>query len=183
VSDWLPVLVRRSKTQKQSWQLEVNEHVVCLMDEAAETGVILGAIPNDEDTPDPGEGLGKCRILFSDGTLFEYDVNTGKMTVDVKGDLKAIATGKATVEAPNIELAGDVKITGLLTVTGAATMAAVSAAGLSIKPGGKMTQEGGGNLVADVNIETTGDVIAGTVSLKNHTHTAPSGGGPTSAPL
>jgi phage baseplate assembly protein V len=203
VSDWLPVLVRRSKSNKQSWQLEVNEHVVCMMDEEAEAGVVLGAIPNDEDKPDPGEAAGKCRILFSDGTLFEYNINSGEMTVDVKGQLKAKTTGacsidagtqltgkagvKATVEAPNIELTGNVKINGVLVVTGAATMAAVSAAGLSIQPGGKMTQEGGGSLKADVNIETTGtitgsDVKAGTVSLKTHTHISGASGSPTSPP-
>jgi phage baseplate assembly protein V len=188
VSDWLPVLVRRSKTEKESWQLEVNEHVVCFMDEHLENGVCLGAIPSEEDSPDPGEAKGKFRKLFSDGTLIEYDKTAGKLTVDVKGQLEAKATGaasidtlttlnatagvKATVQAPVIELTGNVVVSGTLT-----------AGGVVIAPGGTIGTQGGGPLQATGNIETTGDVVAGGKSLKTHTHTAPSGGGPTSPPL
>lgn len=191
VSDWLPVLVRRSKAEKESWQLEVNEHVVCLMDEFCEEGVCIGAIHNDEDQPDPGEAAGKFRKLFSDGTLFEYDVQAHEMNVDVKGKLTAKTTGackidagtnlegnagvKAIVVAPIIELTGAVKITGPLTVTGPATMAAIAATAIATT--------GGGSIVSTGDISTTGDVVAGGKSLKTHTHTAPSGGGPTSPPL
>lgn len=202
VSDWLPVLVRKSKTEKESWPLDVNEHVVCFMDEHLENGVCLGAIHNAEDTPDPDEAAGKFRKKFSDGTLIEYDKNSHKLTVDVKGSLEAKTTGncsidtetnltgnagvKAIVTAPNIELTGNVKITGLLTVTGAATMAGVAAASLAIAPGGGITKQGGGAL--DFDIETTGqvkgsEVLAGTVALSTHKHTAPSGGGLTSTPI
>jgi phage baseplate assembly protein V len=172
VSDWLPVMVRKSKSEKESWQLEINEHVVCIMDEHGEFGVCLGAIPNDEDTPDPGEGAGKFRKIFSDGTEIEYDSNTKKLTVDVKGELTGKATIKATVEAPLIELTGNVVISGTVT-----------AAGLVIAAGGTMGMQDGSPLKATGDIETTGDVKAGLISLSTHKHTAPSGGGPTSTPI
>lgn len=193
VSDWLPVLVRRSKTQKHSWQLEVNEHVVCLMDEHCEEGVVLGAIPNDEDKPDPGEAAGKFRIVFSDGTLFEYDINSGKMKVDVKGDLEAKTTGqcsidagtnlkgnagiKASVVAPTIELTGNVQISGTCTVAGA-----LMAGGIATTGGGSIVSEG--DIITTGGISATGDVVAGTVKLKTHIHPGiQPGAGSTGTPI
>lgn len=201
VSDWLPVMVRKSKSEKESWQLEENEHVVCLVDQHCEEGVVIGAIPNEQDTPDPGEAKGKFRKKFSDGTVFEYDVNSHKMTVDVKGQLEAKTTGackidagtnlegnagvKATVQAPNIELTGSVKITGPLLVTGPTTAAAISAASLaagaiSTTGGGSITSEGDISVIG--GISATGDVVAGTKSLKLHTHSGVQPGGGTSGP-
>lgn len=167
--------MRKSLKDKESWQLEINEHVVCMMDCHCNEGVCLGAIPNQQDPPDSGEGKGKYRKLFADGTLIEYNQNTGKMKVDVKGDLDAIVQAKATVTAPNIELAGAVKITGACIVTGA-----LSAASIATTGGGTITSAGNMNVVG--TIQASGDVLAGTKSLSSHTHIAPSGGGVTSTP-
>lgn len=176
VSDWLPVLVHKSKSDKESWQLEINEHVVCLVDEYCNEGVILGAISSEADSPDPDEGPGKFRKLFSDGTLIEYDKNSHKLTVDVKGELEATTTGKAsinagtdlegnatvkaTIKAPMIELTGNVIVSGTL-----------SAAAISTVPGAG----GDGKMQIAGDIESTGqisgtDVKAGEISLLTHKH-------------
>lgn len=191
VSDFLPVLVRKSKTDKESWQLEINEHVVCIMDENCNEGVIIGAIPNENDLPDTGEGAGKFRKLFSDGTLIEYDKNAHKLLVDVKGSaevktttsakidagttLEAKAGVKATIEAVAIELKGVVTITGACTITGA-----LAAAGIA--------STGGLPISATGDISTTGDIKAGAgtaaISLKNHKHGGvQTGGGLSGLPL
>src|SRR5688572_12748387 len=80
VTSWLPMLVRKSKSDKDSWPLEVNEHVACMMDKYCNEGVILGAIYSDVDTPDSGEGPGKFRKKFSDGTVIEYDSEGHELT-------------------------------------------------------------------------------------------------------
>ncbi len=186
VSDWLPVGVRKSMNQKESWPLEINEHVFCMMDEHCEHGVVLCAIHNETDVPDSGESAGKFRKKFSDGTILEYDVNTHKLKADVKGDvdiisstnLSAKSTVKATVESASVEieaaviaLKGNVAITGTATVSGT-----ITAAGIATVGGGAVTSSG--------DISTTGDVIAGGKSLKNHTHGGiQPGGGTTSPPL
>lgn len=160
--------------------MEVNEHVVCLMDKYAEEGVCIGAIYNEVDTPDPGEAAGKFRKLFSDGTLIEYDKNAHKLTVDVKGQLEAIATGdvtidtqtnlkgtaaiKATIEAPAIALTGNVVVSGSL-----------EAAAISVAAGGSISMKDSSKLNIDGGITTTGeidasDVKAGAVSLLTHVH-------------
>lgn len=192
VSDWLPVLVRRSKTDKESWQMEPNEHVVCLVDCYCEEGVCLGAIYNEEDTPDPGEAAGKFRKLFSDGTLIEYDKNSKKLTVDVKGSLKANTTDDAeidtltnatikagvmaTVEAPTINLTGNVVVAGSL-----------EAGAIAIAGGGAMSMKDGSPLKIDGGLDATGaiqgsDVIAGTISLKTHIHPGVQPGAGTTGP-
>jgi phage baseplate assembly protein V len=168
VTDWLPVLVRKSKSDKESWQLEIKEHVVCLMDPYCNEGVILGAIPNETDTPDPGEAAGKFRKKFSDGTVIEYDKGAHKLFVDVKGSLEAKTTGaakidaatqldakagvKAIVTAPIIELTGNVVVSGTLSC-------------------GAITVTGGAGVSMTGDLSTTGDVLAGGKSLKTHVHT------------
>lgn len=202
VTGWWPIIKHTSLKDKESWPLNVQEHVACLCDERLEEGVILGAIHNEEDVPDSGAGAGKFRKVFEDGTVLEYDKTAHKLTADIKGDLLAKTTGNAaidasgtltakagstaTVEATSIQLKGNTSITGNLTVsgtaaiTGATTMAALSAQAISATG---MSITGGGTMQSDGTIQTAGDVIAGGKSLKNHTHTAPSGGGTTSAPL
>jgi len=179
VTDWLSVLVGKSLNDRQSWPLEVNEHVACLMDEHCEEGICLGAITNESDQ-DAGEAPGKFRKIFTDGTLIEYDKNGKKLTVDVKGSLEAKTDGeasidagttlsgkagaKATIQAPAIELTGNVVVKGSL-IAGSIMVAA----------GGTLSSENGAPLKADVDIETTGtikasDVKAGLISLSTHKH-------------
>ncbi len=195
VSDWLPVLVRKSKTQKESWQLEANEHVVCLVDCHCEEGVVIGAIPNAQDGPDPGEGAGKFRKKFSDGTVFEYDINSHEMTVDVKGKLNATTTGDALIDSgakltaksqgeaiidagtnlkgnatiKAIVTAPNIELTGAVKVTGALLVTgAITAGAIATTGGGSITSEG--DITTIGGIIATGDIIAGTKSLKNHVH-------------
>jgi phage baseplate assembly protein V len=98
VSDWLPVIVRKTFTDKESWQLEPNEDVVCIMDKHCEEGVIIGAKVNDEDGPDPDEAAGKFRMLFSDGSLIEYDKNASKFTQTINSS-SFLQDGKFTISA------------------------------------------------------------------------------------
>lgn len=192
VTDWIPVLFRKTKSDKESWQLEINEHIVCLMDHNCNTGVCLGAICNDEDEPDPGEGKGKFRKLFSDGTLIEYDKEAQKLTVDVKGELNATTTGKAainagtnlegnatvkaTITAPLIELTGNVTVSGTLAAAAISTVPGAGGSG-KLQIGGDI--EASGKLTATGEISGS-DIKAGTISLKTHKHSGVTTGGGTS---
>lgn len=77
VSDWLPIVKVRAMNSDINWPLVVNEQVACMMnvteDDMGDTGVILGAINNDEDKPDSDAGEKKLRLKFADGASFEYD--------------------------------------------------------------------------------------------------------------
>lgn len=163
VTDWWPILMHTTLKDKTSWPLNVNEHVVCLCDQRLEEGVVLGAIHNDIDTPDPGAGPGKFRKKFEDGTILEYDKGTH--------ELKATVIGKVTIIAPEVDITGNVVITGNLAFSG--TLGAGAGGTALTFDGSKLT-------VPDV--QATDDVKAGGVSLKSHTHSGVTTGSGSSGP-
>ncbi|MDD3012624.1 MAG: phage baseplate assembly protein V [Candidatus Gastranaerophilales bacterium] len=81
-SYWLSVL--QSKTLKDKFYIlpDTGEHVVCLMDENSEEGVILGAIYSEADTC-PISSKDKILAKFSDGTSIEIDKSQGNLTINV----------------------------------------------------------------------------------------------------
>jgi phage baseplate assembly protein V len=95
-SDWLPVMQKKTLQDKAYWMPDTGEHVVCLMDDNAEFGVIIGAIYSDADTP-PVSSKDKYHVRFNDGTTLEYDRAAHLLKADVKGDINVLATGKADV--------------------------------------------------------------------------------------
>jgi phage baseplate assembly protein V len=180
VTDWWPIVRMTSLKDKQSWILNATEHVVCLCDERLEDGVVLGAIHNDEDVPDSGAGPGKFRQVFEDGTVLEYDKGSheftgtikGKATINADSDVKIATLGKATIQAVEVDIVGNVAITGNLSFSG--TLAGGSAGAVSFD-GSKLTAP---------NLEGTSDVKVGSVSLKSHTHPGvTTGSGSTGLPV
>jgi phage baseplate assembly protein V len=97
LSYWLPVI--QAKTLKDKFYVlpDLGEHVVCLMDENLEDGVILGAIYSDADLV-PVISKDKFKIKFNDSTEIEYD--------RVEHILNIIC--------PNINIEGIINHTGLL---------------------------------------------------------------------
>lgn len=89
VSHWLPVVVNGSRDNKYFHIFDVNEHVVCLMDEYSENGVVIGAIYDSQNAA--GVSKDKARIEFSDGAIVEYDRSVSSMKV-------AISTTEITVK-------------------------------------------------------------------------------------
>lgn len=177
-SDWWPVIFPTTLKDKTSWTLNVQEHVACACDEFCDTGIIIGCIYSEADPVDNRAAQGKFRTVFEDGTEIEYDKYNHQLTASVKGsvtvtatkdieastqtNLKAKAVIQATIEAPNIQLKGNVTVVGQL-----------MAAGISAAPMQGVT--GSGKITAEGDIETTGeikagDVKAGTISLLTHKH-------------
>lgn len=190
VSAPLKISVMRAMGDQISFPFVVNEHVWCMMDEHCEYGVIGGAIYDENNTP-AGSAAGKLLISFGDNSTIEYDRNSHTLSIDVKGDvtvkcntLEAEVTGAAKVTAETVEIdATETTIKGILNVTGAANIEGVASVGglASFTPGSPVDGS-----TADLHVKSvtsTGDIKAGTISLETHTHTAPSGGGPTTAPL
>jgi phage baseplate assembly protein V len=189
VSDWLQVCVMGAISDSFSHTFTINEQVACLMDENSEEGVILGALFNDSKSPNGG-GKGIFRVKFEDNSVIEYNKNTHKYTLDIKGEISikstsvvnidsvnanvntsgtasisatnanVTATTLAKIEAPIIQLNGIVAVTGPITVTG--------------------TISGPSGTPVTGNLEVAGDVKAGTVSLKTHVHSGVTTGGGTS---
>lgn len=139
ISDWLPVMQHKTLKDKFYFLPDLGEHVVCMMDENDEAGVVLGAIYSAADTP-PANSPDLYHVTFSDGTVIEYDRSAHKLTADVKGSVELNATGTITsdsqglttikasagivLQAPSINMAsysggaGSGIINGTLRVTG-----------------------------------------------------------------
>lgn len=125
VSYWLPVMQKKTLKDKAYWMPDIQEHVVCLMDENDEFGVVLGAIYSDADTP-PVDSQNKCHIVFEDGTVIEYDRSAHKLTATVQGDIEVEATGslvanisgETTITTPTCILNGSLQVNGNINAAG-----------------------------------------------------------------
>lgn len=102
VSGWLPILQTNTLSNKESRTFDVNEHVVVMMDENCEDGVIMGAIYSDSDTP-PGEsGKDIWMKTFNNGTKIKVDRSSNEIEINV-GSGKVKITG-------DVEIAGKLKV-------------------------------------------------------------------------
>jgi len=183
VSAPLKMSVMRSGPDQVSFPYDINEHVWCLMDEHCEYGVIGGAVYDEGNKPPAGAGKGKLIIRFDDSSMIEYDRNSSILTLNLQGkavinctEADLTCTGNANITAV------ETNIDGILNVTGAANIQGVVAVGGLAAISGSVIAGSAADLQVK-SVTTTGDVQAGGKSLKTHTHTAPSGGGPTSPPL
>jgi len=145
-SAWFPVL--QSGTVGTTWFRcpRLGERVIVTrFADGSEKGVVVGAIYNGSVRSPSQDNLDNLHVTFDDDTSLTFDPSTSTLTLDSKGpinlktkgpiklesedsievdtkaNLNAKASGKATVEASDIELKGSVKITGDLTVEGALT--------------------------------------------------------------
>ncbi len=179
-SPWMPVMQGFTLGAKAFRMPRLGTLVGCMMDEDWETGMILGARYNTQDTaPDVPD---KTDYLeFEDGTQISYDPEAHLLKVDVKGDVQALATGAvmaqagttATVKAPSIVLDGPVHVTGTLLVDGKATLGA----GADVT--GAVTQTG--NFTLTGAFTATGEITSGAIPLTTHKHTGVTTGSGTSA--
>lgn len=177
VSDWLQFLTLGAIKDNFSHTFSINEQVACLMDENSEEGVILGALNNDK-TPPNNAGDGIFRVKFEDDSVIEYNRNSNKYTLDIKGKINITAQSEininaqsevnidaisvnitaasvAKITAPVIQLNGAVAVGGAITVTG--TLSAPGGAPIS------------GNLEVSGQIKGA-TVVAGVIDLATHKH-------------
>ena len=151
-SDWLPMLTQAAGGNKFYSLPDKDELVACLFDAHGETGIVLGAIYNDQDTP-PASSNDIWMKEFTNGTVILHDRTTGDVLVKTSGNV--------TVDAPETFFKGNVTVEKQLTYRGGMAGSGGSGAAATIRGPIKQT---------DGNFETDGDVKAGTISLRNHDH-------------
>lgn len=104
ISWWLPVVHQKTKDDKHYWLPDIGELVLCAFyEDDWDTGFIIGAIYNDKDRP-PVQSINKFVIEFKDGTKIEYDRQSHKLHIAVKGDILIEADGNMTLKASRIDL-------------------------------------------------------------------------------
>lgn len=149
LSDWMPWVVTRAGQDKTWHPPDVGEQVVVLMPTGEiGQGVVLGALYQNR-FPAPSNNPDMAMIKFRDGTVFSYDPKQGLATLSIGSTRATLRDGAADLIVKTLTVSGDLKVGGNLNV------------GKSITAGGSVTAQD--------------DVVAGGISLKNHTHPTPQG--------
>ena len=176
-SFWLSVVVPKSGQDKYYYMPDIGEHVACLMDENAESGVVLGSVWSKANEPAHDKGKDIASVTFADGSKVVFDRAAGVLTVETQGNIEVKTADSVSIEAaktvlvkgPNgITLEGDTAIYGKLQVS------------QNIETQASIDVQGG--ITAMGQIESNTDVKALAISLLTHKHpTAPTG--PPSPPI
>lgn len=158
---------------------DVGTDVVCIfLGSGTEEGFIVGAVYTDGNPP-PESSMDKRTVVFKDGTRVSYDRATHTLSAEIEGtkivadrqnvtitapsavtvnctNATVNASASVTIDTPKTDITGVLNVAGLITGKG----------GLAISGGG-----GGAAATVTGTLKTTGDVVAGGISLQGHTHT------------
>ena len=166
LSDWLPLVVKKSLKDKECLTLDVGEHVACVLDENFEAGCVLGAVYSDADKA-PVESPDKMHFSFFDGGLFEYDRSSGTLTIVTTGPVNVTAAGPVTVKAPRVTIdAPETTCTGNLLVNGKLTYKG----GMAGSGGSGAAAVIDGNVQVNGDVNATGSVMDGGGNSNHHSH-------------
>lgn len=116
VSYELPLLVKQTLKNKDSYTPDIGEHVTCVfLPNGIEQGFILGAFYSDADTVE-NEDPDIRQTKFNDGSTFSYDRKNNALTVTIVGEGVAnincktatvTATESVTLATPTTTCTGD----------------------------------------------------------------------------
>lgn len=107
ISYWLPINVPKIMQDKFFWQPDIGELVLCIMDEHDENGVVVGAIPNEQDAAPAGLTPDNFYIGFKDGTTISYNRATHVLEVSLAASGSFALTG-ATGSTVSLDASGDI---------------------------------------------------------------------------
>ncbi|HGW4609239.1 TPA: phage baseplate assembly protein V [Enterobacter chengduensis] len=166
-TNWLDVLQRNTQNNKDYWLPDLGEQVKVLLDENGEDGVILGAVYSDVDKPSFSDKNVRG-TTFSDGAEFSYHRDTHTLTI--KGGIEhlviecsadvLVKTQKATIDAPQTEMTGDLLVMGKLTYEG----------GMAGSGGEGATATIQGNIEIEGNAHATGSMLSDGANSNHHSH-------------
>lgn len=186
VSYDLAVLQRNTFKNHDYAMPDVGEDVLCIfLPNGEEDGFIVGSFYAGEVTPPENDG-NKRTVVFDDESKITYDRSAHTFLLEI-GETTIFADRSRVAESSSDEISlssTTVSITGssqvnvnggasinlvapVVNLTMGATSMQLSGSGSTLKTG-KFTIQG--------DIECTGDVKAGGISLMNHTHPGDSGG-------
>ncbi|MEJ2793965.1 phage baseplate assembly protein V [Iodobacter sp. LRB] len=163
---WLPIAYPKTQDDECYWTYDSGEHVALLLDAQGEDGVIIGAIFSDADTP-PVTDPNKFGIRFKDGAMLEYDRAThtlsvtgvSKVIVEASTTIVLKADSKVTIDSPDAEFTGKLKVNGLLTYLG------------GLEGGGGDGSKFTGRVDVDGDVHATGSIIDVAGNSNHHSHT------------
>lgn len=118
VTYWLQIAVPKAQNDKFYWIPDVGELVLCaFLEHGLEQGFVIGAVYNEKDQT-PVQDKEKFHIKFKDGSWIEYDRREHKLTAFIKGDINITASGNITLQAPVVNIVGNLEVQGNIHATG-----------------------------------------------------------------
>ncbi|MDX5630329.1 MULTISPECIES: phage baseplate assembly protein V [unclassified Brenneria] len=166
-TNWLDVLQHNTQNNKDYWLPDVGEQVVVLLDANGEDGVILGAVYSSVDTP-PINNPDARGVTYADSAAFYYDRQTHTLTIN--GGIEHIViscgadvtvkTQKATIDAPETEVTGNLLVKGKFTYQGGMAGSGGSGAAAIIQ----------GNVSVEGDIDAGGKIMDKGGNSNHHTH-------------
>lgn len=177
VTDWLPWGTGRAGSTRKWSAPSVGEQVMVFSPSGELAAGIVGPSIFQDAHPAPSNNPNVDNVTFADGSSVNYDAGSNTLTVNVSGAGNIVvnckvATVKAdtsvTLDTPmvhatkNMQVDGNLGVTGAMAVQGQGTSGAVSTFAGSIQV-------------------TNGDVTADAYSLKGHHHTAQGASAPTTS--
>ncbi|MFJ5318278.1 phage baseplate assembly protein V [Pectobacterium versatile] len=168
---WLNWLTRRAGRSRDWWAPSIGEQVLILsIGGELDTAFVLPGIYSD-DNPAPSASADALHISFPDGTVIEYEPETGALTVSGIKTATITASESLTATVPLVTVNASTRIT-LDTPEVVCTNKLITGT-LEVKQGGKMSG----------NIEHSGGSLSSNGKVL-HTHKHPGdSGGITGAPL
>ncbi|WP_171847160.1 phage baseplate assembly protein V [Enterobacter chengduensis] len=166
-TNWLDVLQRNTQNNKDYWLPDVGEQVKVLLDENGEDGVILGAVYSDVDKP-PFNNKDVRGTRYADGAEFGYNRTSNTLTIrggishlviECSADV-IVKTQKATIDAEETEVTGNLLVMGKLTWQG----------GMAGSGGEGATATIQGNIEIEGDAHATGSILSDGANSNHHSH-------------
>ena len=166
-TNWLNVLQRNTQNNKDYWLPDVGEQVEVLLDANGEDGVVLGAVYSGVDKP-PFSDKDVRGTKYSDGAEFTYNRKTHTLTIRsgiehvvMECSLDVIVkTKKATIDAPETEVTGNLLVGGKLTYKGGMDGSGGEGAAATIN----------GNVEIVGDAHSTGSMLSDGENSNHHSH-------------
>jgi len=107
---WLPWLTARAGANATWWPPEVGEQVLVLSPSGDMAQAMVAPASYQTAHPAPDTSLTTHVTQYSDGTVIKYDTSSSLLSI--------ISTGKVTIQCSELDLTGNLKVTGTVTSTG-----------------------------------------------------------------
>lgn len=168
VTDWRPYFEQRAGTTSTWNPPSVGEQCTVLSPSGDLGACVVLVGLHSTRNPAPSNSPSCCTTQFPDGAVMQYDHAAHALTATLPGGgtVTLVAPASVTIDSPKVKMTGDCEVDGTLTYKGGMK-------GSGVAPGASVSAEIEGDM------HTTGDVVAGAISLRNHPHGGVQRGGST----
>lgn len=170
VTDWRPYVESRAGTTSSWNPPTVGEQclIVSPSGDLAACVVLVGL--HSTRNPAPSSSPDCHTTQYPDGAVIQYDHAAHALTATLPGGgtVTLVAPASVTIDSPKVTMTGDCDVLGTLTYLGGMR-------GSGVAPGASVSAE------IDGDVRTTGDMVAGAISLRNHKHGGVQFGGSSTA--